>query len=114
MVKVHLVYHIVMFKFLPGLKRGRITTARSLCTADEKTLSSGEVAKLTSPQSAWLSSEVIFTFENGDVLNKKKKNMHIESTEKKHDATSPKLLLPIIVALGGSECQTECPRRREP
>lgn len=102
-----------MFKCLSGLKRKRKTTGCSLCSADEKTLRSGEAAKLTSPQSASSSSEVVFTFENGNVFSKKKQSMRPELAEKKRDATGPKLLLPIITVLGRSECQTRCPQGKE-
>lgn len=36
-----------------------------------------------------------------------------ESVEKKRYAASPKLLLPIIIVFGRSECQTECAQGKE-
>lgn len=90
-----------MSKCLPFFKKRNETTSRSLCGANDNPVSSGEVARLRSPQSVSASSEVIFTFENGNVLTLKKQTMHPNREEA--DATSSKLLLPIVVVLGGSE-----------
>jgi len=39
--------------------------------------------------------------------------MHPHSADKKHHATSIKLLLFVIIVLGGSECQIECLLEKE-
>lgn len=102
-----------MSKCLPFFRRRNKKASRSLlCGAHDNPMSPGEKARLRSPQSAFPNSEVIFTFEKRNVLTMKKRGIHPESAEKESDASSPKLLLPIVVALGGSECWTEYLRRK--
>jgi len=93
-----------MSKCLLFFRRRNKKASRSLpYGAHDNPMSPGEKARLRSPQSASIDSEVIFTFEKGNVLTMKKRGIHAESAEKESDASSPKLLLPIVVTLGGSE-----------
>lgn len=100
-VKLQRTFHIIMSKCLPFLKRRRRSISRSLYDAHDKSLSPKEATTVKSPQSAVPSPEfeVIYTFENGNALNKKKQAMHPGTAKKEGDATSPKLLLPIVVVL---------------
>jgi len=102
-----------MSKCLSFFKRRNKKPSRSpLCGALNNPVSPGEEERLRSPQSASPSSEVILTFKKGNALALKKQAMHPESTEKETDATRPRLLLPIIVVLGGSEFQRKSSRRK--
>ena len=104
---------IIMSKCLSFFKRRNKKPSRSpLCGALDNPVSPREEERLRSPQSASPSSEVILTFKNGNFLTLKKQAMHPESTEKGTDATRPRLLLPIIVVLGGSEFQRKSSRRK--
>lgn len=67
-------------------------------------MSPGEVGRFRIPQYATPSIEVIFPFEKGNVSTLKKQALQPESAEKESDATSPKLLLPIVLVLGRLGC----------
>ncbi len=102
-VKLHRTSDTIMSKCLPFLKRRRRSISRSLYNSQDKSLSPEEAMSVKSPQSTVPSPEVIHTFKNGNAFNKKKQNMHPGTADKERDATSPKLLLPIVVVLADSD-----------
>ena len=94
-----------MFKYLTFFRR-RNKKALKL-TSVRCPRQPSEPPRVSEPQESTNSlpnSEVIVTFQKLNVLTMKKQGIHSGSTETESDATIPKLLFPIVVVLGGSEC----------
>ena len=79
------------------LKKGRRSIFRSLHGARDNSQCPEEAMNVTSSQSAVPVPDVIFIFESGNALSKKKQTRIPRTAE---NATGPKLLLPIVVILG--------------